>query len=121
MRRRLKDQGWIFGRFVFRHDGLWFRPYRLEEVVVGLAQERLVGWEETVAVDVTGGFFGGGDFIAFRADREPLSGGLTNRDRFEWALRSVGFEPHEHRSWPDHRLHTRPAQLPNWDLLLDVS
>ena len=116
IRRFFGRQRNFFGQLEFREQGLFFAPYRIEQVLSGVSPQFLTTWDEVVAVDLDDSF-GGACLALLRTDRSRQVVGGVNKHLSEDALRKLGFEPHERPSWPGHRLFTRPPAEPDWSLL----
>ncbi|HZP14790.1 MAG TPA: hypothetical protein VFA96_03125 [Nocardioides sp.] len=116
IRRFFGRQRNVFGRLEFREEGLFFDPYRIEQLLSGVRPQFLAKWEDIAAVDLDDSF--GGDCLTLlRTDRSRQVVGGVNKHLSEDALRKLAFEPHERPSWPGHRLFTRPPAEPDWSLL----
>ena len=107
----------IYGHLEFLEDGLFFAPYRLETLAIGVTPQFLATWDDVAALDLEAMFGTGASLTVFHLDRTRKLIGGVNRHRCEEALTSLAFEPHERPSWPNHRLFTRPPSDPDWSLL----
>jgi hypothetical protein len=117
MRRFLGRSRNFFGRLEFREQGLFFEPYRVEQVISGVSPQYLANWDDVVAVDLDGGFGGSACLSLLWSDRTRVTVGGVNRRLAEDALLKVAFQPHERPSWPGHRLFTRSPTEPDWSLM----
>jgi hypothetical protein len=111
--------GRLGGWLEFRADGMWFRPYRYLQRLLGVKPNRLVGWDDVVAIDLAPTQWLPTPLGAYGRDRRFQLIGFVRGRQCEASLRRRGFEPHRQPAWPDHRLWTCPPEQPDWTLLHD--